>query len=45
MVCEESYVESVPDGLGGYGVERTFVVERWACPVPDCAVIDERTAA
>lgn len=45
LVLDERTVESVPDGLGGAGVERSFVVERFVCPVGDCAEQDERTAA
>lgn len=33
---DERTVDSVPDGLGGYGVERTLVRTRYVCPVDDC---------
>lgn len=45
LVFDERTTESVPDGLAGPGVERSFVVERYVCPVDDCAEQDERTAA
>lgn len=45
LVLDERTVESVPDGLGPLGAERSFVVERFACPVDDCAEQDERSAA
>ena len=45
LVFDERTTDSVPDGLGGFGTERTFVVERFVCPVDDCAEADERSAA
>lgn len=41
---DERTTESVPDGLGGYGVERSFAVERYACPIEDCDELEERAA-
>lgn len=41
LAFDERYEDSVPDGLGGLGTERTFVVERFACVVSDCTETQE----
>jgi hypothetical protein len=41
---DERSLESVPDGLGPLGSERSHLVERWACPVADCGELEERAA-
>lgn len=43
LVLDERTTESVPDGLAPLGVERSCVVERWACPAAGCRHAEERT--
>ena len=40
---DERTTDSVPDGLGPLGTERTFVLERFVCPVNDCHEQNEVT--
>ena len=40
---DERTTDSVPDGLGPLGSERTFVLERFVCPVNDCHEQNEVT--
>lgn len=44
LVFDERFVEWVPDGLGGVGVERRYVTERWVCPEDGCREIEEKVA-
>lgn len=42
---DERAHESVPDGLGPLGGERSYVVERFVCPVDDCSAVEEEVLA